>query len=385
MPLSKVYSLFGVFLLGFGPSPEDAAPDEAAARARRLFDLGDYPGAERAIEKILDGLPADAVSERAFRTAQLAEVRMFQGIQEAAIKDIESALRLSESPVVRRSAVTVYLRTQHYAEALPHISALLEKDPGDLTMLFARGIVRAKTGLFEDALGDLAVGLRIPAAEREARFELALALSRLLRPADALRHLREILEGDPADSEAVYQASRQLLALRRARTAAQVMAYFESLREAEGPSSRDHHYLMTGKPLEAALERAAKWERLGLYDKVLAEIARARALRPGAPEVEGWVSAFWKRLGLGDDPKPLDLEKAIDPAADEGKATRAARLLLARDPKSLPALRYLVSRTESPSLIVPHLYYLKRLSEADPGNPKWKDDLAKARRAFEGE
>jgi tetratricopeptide (TPR) repeat protein len=359
------------------------------AEARRLFELGDYPAAERAIGRALDRLPPEARAERALRLALRAELRALQGVGDAALRDVKDALGLDMSPAVRRSAVFVYQRVHRHAEALPHIEALLERFPGDGPLRLARGIARGRLGRLEEAVPDLLAGLDIPGAGRPARFELALVLSKLGRTAEALERLREILEDDPHDAEACYQASRQLLRLRRpgaARLAASVMKYFEALREAEGASSRADHLVFEGKATEAALERAQKWERLQRHDRVLAEISRARAA--GSREAEGHLEAFWLRQGWKKAPSAEDLERALASAVASGgdeAADRAARLLLALEPRSIAALRRLAARTEDPSLVVPHLHYLKRLAEADPADPRWKNALAAARRAWKAD
>lgn len=371
-----------ILLLAFTPADDDA-------EARRLFDLGDYPGAEQALGRALERLPSQARAERALRQALRAEVRALQGVADAAVKDVEEALKLDMSPAVRRSAVFVYQRVHRHAEALPHIEALLQGSPGDAPLRLARGIARGRLGRLEEALPDLVSGLDIPGAGRHARFELALVLSKLARPAEALERLREILEEDPHDAEACYQASRQLLKLRRpgaARLAASVTRYFEALREAEGASSRADHLVFEGRAADAALERARKWERLQRHDRVLLEVSRARAA--GSREAGPYLEAFWLRQGWRHAPSKEELERALASAQAGGsdeQADRAARLLLALEPRSIVALRRLAARTEDPTLVVPHLHYLKRLVEADPADPRWKVALAAARRAWKGE
>ncbi|HVR73824.1 MAG TPA: hypothetical protein VMT52_05805 [Planctomycetota bacterium] len=371
-----------ILLLALSSADDDA-------EARRLFDVGDYPGAERAIGRVLDRLPPHARAERALGHAMRAELRALQGVGEAALRDVEEAIGLDLSPAVRRSAVFVYQRLHRHAEALPHIEALLGASPGDAPLRLARGIARGRLGRLEEALRDLLSGLDVPGAGRHARFELALVLSKLARPADALERLREILEEDPHDAEACYQASRQLLKLRRpgaARLAASVMRYFEALREAEGASSRADHLVFEGRAADAALERARKWERLQRHDRVLLEVSRARAA--GSREAGAYLEAFWLRQGWRHAPSTEELERALASAQAGGsdeQADRVARLLLALEPRSIPALRRLAARTEDPTLVVPHLHYLKRLAEADAADPRWKDALASARRAWKGE
>jgi tetratricopeptide (TPR) repeat protein len=405
---------------GLKASPEDK--ELLDLEARSLVGVGDYPAAEEALDTLLRLIPAEAAPERAWRLSQLAEVRGLEGAYERALKDIDRAIALSPSSPVRRAAVSTCLRAQRFREALPHIEALLAEKPDDPFLRFARGIVRSKTGRFEEALGDLRYGINGSGAERDARLESALCLSKLERSREALRWLREILEEDPYDAEACYQASRQLLLLRSKsslRLSAQLMLYFEALREAEGASSRDQHLFFAGKPAEGALERAAKWERLGSYERALAEAARAEARRPAL--VKEFLVSFWLRHGLlaeaarlgGESKSPsasLARDGSLEPAgrkvasvlwADaelalgellkaavehgaEGTATEAARLLLAREPRSIPALACLVSRTKDPSLLIPHLHFLKRIVSAAGAGSSFARELSAVRQALEG-
>ncbi len=372
------------------PAGEEPPGAALAADARRFFELGDYPAAERAIQALLEAVPPEARAERAVRLAQLAEVRVLQGLGGAAVKDAESALALDPSPAVRRSAIFVYVRTLRYGDALPHLDLLLAREPGDASLKLSRGIARARTGEPRAALEDLAAGLELPAARREARFELALAFSKLDRPGEALVRLREILEDDPYDAEACYQASRQLLRLKRphaSRLAAALVRYFESLREAEGASSRDQHLAFEGKPIEAALARASRWERMGRFDRVLDELERLGTLHPSSEEAAAWRRGFYQRLGFDPDVTSPALEVALEgkgSRAEEDRALRAARLLLAREPRSTAALKYLALRAEAPGLIVPRLHYVSRLADVEPSIARWPEKLATLRRALEG-
>jgi tetratricopeptide (TPR) repeat protein len=365
-----------------------AAADGDPAEARRLFELGDYPAAEREVLKLIAGLPASAAEERALRLAQLAEVRALQGASEAALGDAQAALSLDASAPVRRTAVFVCFGARRYREALPHIEWLLEREPANAAYLFSRGVVRAREGRFEEALSDLAHGLKAPETRRDARFESALALAKLGRPAQALVFLREVLEEDPFDAEAIHQAVRQLLALRRPETtrlAAALGRYFEALREKEGESSKDQHLAFAGKAVDAARERAARWERLGRYDRVLAEGDAMRRIEPGA--AEAFLRSFWERHGFRAAPTGAELERALAAAAgpgDEVEATRIARLLLAVEPASRAALARLAAAAADPSLIVPRLHYASRLAAAEPASAERAAELARLRRAVEG-
>lgn len=386
-----------VFLLAALPAAAARAEDAPAGAfedARRFFEAGDYPGAEAALGRALASLPPGARAERAGMLARLAEVRSLQGDSARAAEAAEEALRAgprpAPDPAARRAAAFVYMRSHRYDEALPHIEALLDSDPADPSIRFWRGTVRARRGELAEAIEDLSFGLRIPGAVRDARFETALVLSKLGRPREALARLLEVLEEDPWDAEACHQASRQLLRIGgtgASRAAAVLVRWFEAVREAEGASSRDRHLAFEGKPVEAALERAARAERLGRYDRVLEEIAGARTLRAKAAEIDAFESGFWGRRGLATRSTQAEIEEAFRRASasrDERKAQEAARLLLAREPSSQAALSWLAEHARDPLLVLPRVHYLKRLSAADPSNPRWKAELEAARRSLGG-
>jgi tetratricopeptide (TPR) repeat protein len=427
-------------------APEDALRLEHL-RARCFFELSDFPRAERALRVLLDR--SGEHGDRADLLGRLAAVLSAQGAAEEALATIDKALG-RESPAVqrtalRRLAVKVAVQHRRFQQALPHAEALVaSSNPEDAAFgRFGRGICRSREGRHTEALGDLEQGIRVPGAERDARFELALALGACGRPRDALEQLCEVLSADPYDAEACYQASRQLVhagGKRAAAAAAQLMKYFEALQEAWGPSSRAEHLQAAGKAAEAALARAARWERLGCYERAVPACREAEALARGTSAVLAACGEFWLRLGLVDEARrrlaqarasgavttgaPWEsLQDGIDAAirhADEealgdlsraraqlaktrwedsrsaladllaaarkesqaASADRAARLLLAVDPNSKSALRHLVERTQSPALLVPRLHYLTRLQALEPGEPLWEREWLAARREF---
>ncbi len=410
-----------------------APPDEDLERdARRSLERGDYAESESIVRRLLENAGSGTKREAMLR-AQLAHVLVLQGALDEAGRVIAAALEVSGSSDVRRIAALVHLRAQSYAEALPHLDAAIRSDPEDAWLRFSRGLALVKTGRPAEALEDLGRALRDPAMRRDAHFELALALAQLGEPRRAAAHLVAILEQDPYDDEACYQLSRQLIRAGdrdRARTAALLMRYFGALRERIGESTRDHHLAATGHAVGAAIERAARRERLGDLAGAHDELDDARRRHPDDPELALALAGFWLRRGLiaeanaelerlppaapaeladrraelaragseiaaridddlrgrsaalaearrrladarwSDAREPL--EEVLEAASTLDRpaiADDAARLLLARDPRSAPALRYLVDRTRDPSLLPPHLHFLARLAKAEPGNP----------------
>ena len=363
---------------------------DAVLEVRGLFEKGDYPGAERAIVALLESNPGARPEERALLYSKLAEARIFQGISPGAVEAIEQATRLSRSRPVRRSAVMVYLRSQHYRELLEPSGSLLEELPTDPALRFAHGVALSKMGKHELAIDDLRAATESPEWRRDARFELGLALSKLGRIRDALVPFREILEANPHDGEACYQTARQLLRLKKpepSRLAALLTRYFEALRQAEGESSRAEHLSFAGKPLEAGLERAARLERVGAVEAAIAEASRLRSLPGGEAPTAAWLEGLDRRLGIPALATIADLQALLAEAPRARDSTRAsgiAKAILARDPKSRPALQCLLDSTSDPSLAVPRLHYLSRLSEVDPADAPVRTALSTLRASFEG-
>lgn len=315
------------------------SPDEAEGVAERLFARGDYPGCERVLR---EALAAGSVppAARAAWLARLAEVCALQGAAGEAKAAIAEALTLDPSPFVRRAAVSVHLQAQSFSELLPHVDALLREGARDPFLFFARGVARARAGEFEKAVSDLSLAAADPGLHRDARFELALAHAKRGEHRPALLSLREILERDPYDAEAVHQASRQLLQAggREARrTAAHLIRYFDTLRGLEGLSSREAHLAAAGDAVGAALERAARWERLGAWDRLLDELVRpgdagdaggagdAGEARSEAAPIALHLAGFWLRRGLLAEASAVARREGSAPTGEEGAPV--ARLL----------------------------------------------------------
>ncbi len=229
------------------------------------------------------------------------------------------------------------------------------------------------------------------------------------------------------------------------RVGAILTRYFETLKKTRGSSSREYHLRAAGQADQAALLRARRVERLGEHERVLDQLARASVNGRGSLLVLLYRIDYWVRMelhaeaerlletvdgdGVGTEDaerisrlrdgvarglesirreagKPLGdarwlvattpwdraapalgqlLESAV--AASSGKlADRTARLLLARDRRSLPALRHMVKRTREPSFLVIHAHYLARTAAAaEPGEDRWREELKKVKAVFLGQ
>lgn len=460
-----------------GPVASSVAIEVGLLRARSFSELEDWPRAEVELRRLLEheGLPAELV---AGVEEELAKALSFEDLHDEALATIDRALRRTDTVGRRRVAAALALRAQDFAAARRHADAVLalargrssaqESDGSDPTSSpeapaaepgsrgspdddyarFVRGIALARAGDLERAVPELERGLRVPDAARDAHFELALALGKLDHNRDALVHLFEILTVDPYDQEACYQASRRLIrrgGAEAARLAAHLARWFETLRAAADPSSREAHLRAAGRGVEADLHRARDREAMGDLEGALALLERALRSSPGAPPVLLARADLFLRYGAlaeaerlarsvapddsrarpvverllskvdeerrrlrdrraaADDPLAIALVRVAEATGDSllvslrelvaaareigdlRRLDRGARLLLALDRRSIPALASLVSRTASPQWIVLHAHYLARASEAAPGEPVFRERLRALRSRFIGD
>jgi tetratricopeptide (TPR) repeat protein len=380
--------------------------------------------------------------------AHLARALTFQDIHDEAVRVVDQAIRQQDAPALRTLAITVLLRAGRSGAIMPHAESLLKADPDAPLAHFARGIALAAQDRLKEAREELTWGLKIPEAKREAHYQLALVWGKLKEPRRALEHLLEIVVDDPFDQEACYQATRQLTRIRTpdaTETAAHLRRYFQAFKEAQGESSRHHPVEALGHAARAALMRAATWKRLRVYDRVITEIGRAVAVARGDPEPSLYEADFWASVGLlaeadavltrlearlGTTPgdvsarvkklraalgagmeklqaqtnTPLgtallkvaqtpwqharsSLEALLTEAVAARKlavADQTARMLLARDPRSIRALAFLTERSSAPALLIPRLHYLARLVPLLPEDDRYKRALRLARQDFLG-
>ena len=424
-----------ILLSSPGAAPGDRREHLVELRARCLFELGDYPSCEKTLRSLLDSV-SPAGRRKAALLAQVARLCSYQQAHTLAAETITRALKLDDSPQLRQVAVSIALRTRDHEAALPHLEVLLDKSPDDPRTIYYRGLVQLRRGEYQGAITSLRRGLELKALEKEARFELAMALRKSGKPREALAHLIDSLEAEPTLEPACYQASRCLLEIggpRQVRVSAWLLGYFKALKNAADPSSRDHHLLAAGKAAEAWLARASAREPLGDFSGALRNQQRAASLSPASPMVNLHRARFFLRRGLlAEARKPLEpleppprelqlklrerasalgelndgpgkeallrlaacdwdtAEKPLEAAlentrrTDPSRAADLARLLLAKNPSSGDALRFLIRHTTDPQLIIPRLHYLGRLSRADPGNTGLREELATLRKLLLG-
>ena len=170
--------------------------------------------------------------------------------------------------------------------------------------------------------------------------------------------------------------------------------------------------LLRPRSVEVAVRVARFWSRQGLIAEAEAALRKSVAAtlpagdEPGDQRVEEMLKLLETQRGKlrgeagglgqaqlqlavatwGEAREPLEtLLGQARRQADAARADRTARLLLARDPDSVAALRHLAERTRSPALIVPHLHYVARLARIDRAQPHWRAELERLQRALVGE
>ncbi len=378
-----------------------------AARARCLFERGGFPTAEALLSELLaetaNALPEEK-TQRQGLLIRLAEVHLAQGDHERAAKAALEATGGDAPPAVRadvradvqadvRTGVAaaaggILLRARRYSAALPLLDRAIEDEGRSHFLRWARGVARARTGDLRGAVEDLTRAAEDPALRFEARNELGLTLSKLGEHAKAALALRDALAIDPWHAEACYALAQAMLKLRKPRMAGLLHRYFEALRQAEGTSSLDHHLAALGRPIEASLERARRYERLGRYEKVFEEFHNLRRLGENAASAKA-ESDFWRRMGL-EEPvrRAADLIERARKALAEGRGEeghRLARLAVALEPRSREALRAAADAHAGPADILPRIHFLTRLVTVEPADAAAQAALEEARKAIEGE
>ena len=404
-------------------------------RAKCLFELANYP----ACEETLLGLIETGTTTRLHKAellAQVARLRSFQHDHSRAGETIERALKLADNPDLRRVAISIALRARKHEEALPHIKRVLATLPRDPRAHYQLGLIQQRRGQYQLSIPALRRGLEVAALKNEASFELAMALRKSGRPSEALALLIDLLQEDPTIEHACYQAARCLLEIGgpgQARLAAYLLDYLKALKKSSGPSSRDHHLVAAGKAAEAWLTRATTREALGDDAGSLVNLRKAEGLSPLSPAVILHGARFFLRRGLLEESRRrlARLESAAEELkssvneralalnelqsgpwktaalqlaacgwaeaerhlvealaasrrAAAGKSASLARLLLARNPASHPALLFLTEHTSAPRLVIPHLHYLSRLCATDPENILLRKELATLRKLLLG-
>lgn len=369
------------------------------ARARCLFERGDFPAAEALLSELLGEISSGSPEDRAQRPAllvRLAEVHLAQGDHERAAKAaLEAAGSAAPAAAPARAsgdlaaaAGGVLLRARRYGAALPLLERAVESDPRSHFRLWARGVARARTGDLRGAVEDLARAAEEPALRFEAKNEMGLALSKLGEHARAAAALLEALAIDPWQAEACYALAQEMVKLRKPRVAGLLHRYFEALRETEGTSSLDHHLAALGRPVDASIERARRYERLGRYEKVFEELHRLRRMGESAAAAQT-EAEFWRRAGVDEPARRAAalIERARKAlAAGRGEeGYRLARLAVALEPRSSEALRTAVAAHAAPADVLPRIHFLTRLAAIQPADAAARAALEEARRAIEGE
>ena len=370
----------------------------------------------------------------------LVSAREAKGDREGARRGLEVLLaRFPKDMRTLKRLARTRLAARDYAGAKPLVDRLVLSDAsqgGDPEIEFLRGVVAAKLGDGAAAENALRAASAAPLYRRDALFELALHWSKSGQRGAAIDALATLLEEDPADERACYQLTRALLRRRAGATAGALSTYLEYLKTASEGSDRARHLRAEGKTARAAVEEALAAERRGALDVAILRLRDAS--ETAGPEKDREAAAaialLWARWGLfrvadeflnqpdvaplgvdrttidaaraqiGKADSPLDAARigvatcswsestryladwlrAARAAGEGGEADRAARLLLAREPRDASALMHLVERTRSPALIAQHVHYLARLAAVDQRVPI-AELLARARAALRGD
>jgi len=178
------------------------------ALARLLVHLGQGGAAMRHLQEAASGAPSAAADA-------LSEIASSLSRQESPTARLDALLdTLLPTPAVgeRIAAVQQFLRAGNYAAAIAALQELLRLHPDFPDLHHLLGVAYDAEQMIDDAIEEFEQALRLNAAYVEARINLALALCRRGRDAEAERHLRRVIQQEPQ-----HELARSLLASIEAR------------------------------------------------------------------------------------------------------------------------------------------------------------------------
>lgn len=334
----------------------------------RRDQLGDGPGAARALEQLLALAPADPVPALRDLAPLLSAEARWQPLADALARLAE----LERDPAARARALcqlgAVRLeRLEQAAQAAEALDAALALVPdGEGALEAARLRAQAARAMGDDAAlaQALATWTRLepdPAAQRRIRFELAGIEERRGNAPGALAAYEEVLAEDAAEAGALVGATRLLLAAGRAADAAQrleaALVAVEGDRPRVGALAAELARLCEGPLADPARARAA-WDRALRATPDLREAFErlaALAAQQGLPAQRELLYALEQVAAEAADPAlRADMWRhqatlAEGPLALPPAAVAALERIRAQDPAdaaALQGLRRLYRRTQ---------------------------------------
>lgn len=189
----------------------------------------------------------------------------------------------------------------HGADALRCVEDVLEREPGHFGALDARGNLLLEQGRPDDARAAFEQAIALHGAQGEMLGNLAAALLKLDRPADALRCAEAALLDQPTSRAALHNKGQAFLNLLRVQEARDVTLHALTLypHDADLRWNLAVAHLLLGELAPGFAAQEARWQAAGFVSGVPAEILQ-RPRWMGREALAGKTILLYAEQGLGD-------------------------------------------------------------------------------------
>ncbi len=281
-----IFSLVGCATFGRrGPVPEDVAVcRDLTQQGVTAIEIGKWDEAEKLLQSAVEASPVDSAARH-----YLAEVLWHRGATEAALAQMETAVRLEDSdPTLLVRSGEMQLGTGNAEQALVRADQAIQLNPKLASAWALRGRVYWRLDQTERALADLQRSLQFAPDSGDVLMDVA-AIYRQRGQHDrcltALQHLLDTYPQGEGTQLAYWMEGLTLSDLDRPRQA------IESLRTANqiGPPNPDILYYLAQAQLaagqgDAALRTAQQALALNAAHALSRELLTQLAARPSAAE-----------------------------------------------------------------------------------------------------
>jgi tetratricopeptide (TPR) repeat protein len=191
-----------------------------------------------------------------------------------------------ESPDARYNLAVALLDQRQFKEALPLLTALVQKSPSDAALQDALGLAYERTGQWNLALQTYKKAIALDPRNATYPLNMALALERSGRKAEAPKYLRMAITADPQNTEALLRLGEVFIAQARWGEAQDTFSKYVALK----PNDFFGWY-----NLGVAHDYSAK------FDDALRSYARAAELLPNDANVKNNVGRILYKRGKLDE------------------------------------------------------------------------------------
>jgi len=239
---------------------------EDATKANRAVNIPEF------VNVPPDGLlKMDAPATEFYRLFEVATTLAEKGEYQAAVSELQKALKINPDDARARSKLGVALaRTGRFDEAVSECRKAAELDPAYADAHMNLGIALAQKGKPNEAIPQFEKSLQLSPDNTEAHANLAAALMSEGRIDEAIAHCRKALSVNP---EYTLAHANLAIALTRSRKLDEAMPHFEKALAAN-PDSVELHYIL-GRAL-------AEKNRV---DEAIPHLEKVLAANPGSTEL----------------------------------------------------------------------------------------------------